>query len=453
MRYIADYTQNLGDLADRVGYRGRSMADMARLGIHIPPGFAISDVVCRRFLETGDIPDEAWEEITEAVAKSAAAFSAIGRPILFAVRSSPRVPMQGVLNAALYLGTTTDLVTELATVSGDELAALVTLGFLESVARLRGVPAARYRALVADLGGHVPASAWDSARVEAIAGGFASLIVDESQRPIPGELAGQLREGIEGVFASWDGREARRFRRRNEIDDDEGMAIVVHPMVFGEGSPDSGAGTVYSRDPHTGERTATGVYAPGESRPGIDLDDPRLGAVGGQPVFGDIAEVARCLEREWRELTRIDFVRERGENWVIAARPAERTAQAAVRVAVELVDEGVLDVNAALLGVEPERLAGLIHPQLVYRAVRGSVGQGCCRGSRCRHRASGLQRGGSDGGRRRRESADPRPSRGASRRSRRCRPSRRVDHQSGWRDFARRRGRSRRRHPFGHRCR
>jgi pyruvate,orthophosphate dikinase len=341
------------------------MADMARLGIHIPPGFAISDVVCRRFLETGEIPDDAWEEIADAVTASGAAFSAIGHPRLFAVRSSPRLPMPGVLNAALYLGTTTELLTELATVSGEELAALVRLGFLESLGKLRGVPSARYHALVADLAGRAPSSTWEQSQIEAIADGYASLIIDESQRPIPGELIGQLREGIEGVFASWDGAEARRFRRRNEIDDDEGMAIVVHPMVFGEGGGDSGAGTVYSRDPNTGEPTVTGAYVAGVSRRKADLDHPGLIPVAGQPVFAEMAEVARRLEIAWCELTRIDFVREHGENWVVGARPAERTAQAAVRVAVELVDEGLLSVDAALLSVEPERLAGMLHPQLV----------------------------------------------------------------------------------------
>jgi len=367
VRYTADYTQDLGDLTVRVGFRGRALADMARLDIRIPPGFAVSDVVCRRFLETGDIPDEAWEEISGALTATADAFAKAGmtRPLIFSVRSSPQAPMPGVLNSALYLGATGEVLAGLAGTDGVDLADVVRLGFLKSLGRLRGVSPARLRALVSDIVGPVPRESWTRPQIVAIADSYESLIADESQRPIPGDLLGQMREGIEAVFASWDGAEARRFRRRREIDDDEGMGIVIHPMIFGEGSEGSGAGTLFSRDPRTGDPTASGLYSSGVSRPGVGFDDPCLAPVAkDDPVYGGLGDVARLLEAEWSDMVRVDFVRERGENWIIAARPSERTAQAAVRVAVDLVDEGTLTVEDALLSIDLELLSGMLHPRL-----------------------------------------------------------------------------------------
>lgn len=379
MRFTADYTQDLGDLADRVGVRARSLADMARLGVRVPPGFAVSDVVCRRFLETGDIPTEAWSEIADALTRAAGDFkvSGVDRPLLFSVRSSPHLSMPGVLNSALYLGASKEVLADLASAQSEGMAALARLGFLDSLGRLRRLPPARYRGIVADLVGPVPAESWTQEQIETIADAYQALIVDESQRPIPDDLLGQLREGIEVVFASWDWTEASRFRRRHGIDDDEGMGIVVHPMIFGEGAADSGAGTMFSRDPRTGAQPAYGFYAPGVSWPRSHSDDPDLDVVNvGEGPCGELAGVLRRLETEWGDLIRLDFVRERGENWVIEARPADRTAQAAVRVAVDLVDEGLLSVDDALLSVDPEQLSGILHPRLAESPDRPPLVRG-----------------------------------------------------------------------------
>jgi len=366
LRFTADYTQELGDLVDRIGVRGRSLADMVRLGVRVPPGFAVSDVVCRRFLETGDIPADAWGEIADALTRAATELemSGVGRPVLFSVRSSPHLPMPGVLNSALYIGATKSVLADLATARGEELAAQARLGFLKSVGRLRGLPPVRYRGVVADLVGPTPAESWTFEQIATIADAYQALVVDESQRPIPDDLLGQLREGIEAVFASWDWTEASRFRRRRGIDDDSGMGIVVHPMIFGEEAIDSGAGTMFSRDPQTGEPPAQGFYSPGVSRPRADFDDPDLSEVLEGPC-SELTGVLARLESEWSDLIRLDFVRERGENWVIEARSAERAAQAAVRVAVGFVDEGLHSIDDALLSVDPERLAGMLHPSLI----------------------------------------------------------------------------------------
>ena len=367
MRFVADYTRPLGDLADRAGLRGRALADLVRLGIRVPPGFVVSDVVCRRFLETGDIPSDAWEEIEAALVTMSHAFASMGvtRPQLFAVRSSPGVAMPGVLNSALYLGATTEVLSMLATAQGPGFAATVRLGILETLGLMRGLSPARYQSLLADVAGPEAQATLTTSQLEALAAAYRDLIVEESQRSIPDDVPGQLREAIESVFASWDRIEARRHRRRHGIADEDGMAVVIHPMIFGELPGDSGAGTVFSRDPVEGTPNVTGIYAPGESRPRVAIDDPRLSEVSATGPGASLVEVVRCLETEWGELVRLDYVCEGGEVWVIDGRVAGRSTQAAVRVAVEFVDEGLHSIEDALLSIDPERLGGILHPRFV----------------------------------------------------------------------------------------
>ncbi|MCP4305840.1 MAG: pyruvate, phosphate dikinase [bacterium] len=368
MKFVCDFGQDLGDLADRVGARARALSEMAALGVPVPPGFAVTDVVCRRFLETGDVPAPAWEEIEAALDRSVAAFHAVGsrRPVLFSVRSSPAREMPAVFNSALYLGTTHTALAELAVWGGQRLAVTARLGFLKAMGRLRGLSPARYTGVVAEVVGPAPRSSWGEDDLTSICDAYEALVVDESQRPIPQDVNGQVLEGIEAVFASWNTLEARRFRRAKGIDDDDGMGIVVHPMIFGETDTDSGAGVAFSRDPGDGSPGLTGVYTPSISRPQSQTGYPGLDSLQQiDPVaFGVVVDATTRLESERRDMVRLDFVRERGQLWVIEARPADRTAEAAVRCAVDLVDEGMIEPADALRSVDPETLAGMLHPRL-----------------------------------------------------------------------------------------
>ncbi len=379
MRYTADYTLELGALSDRCGLRGLSLADMAELGIRVPPGFVVSDVVSRRFLETGDIPEEAWAEVTNAVAKCGDALTDLGveRPMLFSVRSSPAAPMPGVLNSALYIGVTESTVAALDEWGGPGAGVVARLGHLKSVGRLRSVPPARYQGVIADVVGPTPRPQWTTDEIEAINDAYEAIVIDESQRPLATDLAAQLREGIEGVCASWDGTEARAYRRRHRIPDDIGMALVIHPMILGLG-PASGAGTAFSRDPDSGRPGLTGVYSPGLSRPRSQRDYPGFADLQADnaDALAEITAATALLEQRRRDLVRADFVVERGVPWLIEARDADRTAEAAVRVAVDMVDEGMVSSAEALARVDPERLAGMLHPRLAQAPDSDPLAEG-----------------------------------------------------------------------------
>jgi pyruvate,orthophosphate dikinase len=379
MKYVCDYTDELGSLGNRVGARARALAEMASLGFPVPPGFAISNVACRRFLETGDLPDEAWSEVTDAIEVAVAAFRRVGppRPVLFSVRSSPAIDMPGLFNSALYLGATDSALEELAVWGGETLALHSRLGFLKSIGRLRGLSPVRYSSVVAEVAGVAARQDWSDAETAAVCDAYEALVVDESQRPIPGDLEGQLLEGVEAVFASWDGLEARRFRARRGVSDDDGMGVIVHPMILGDVG-DSGAGVVFSRDPGDGNAAVTGSYSPGVSRPTSGVSETALDflAAADSAAHEKLTAAVLTLERARQDMMRLDFVREQGKLWMIEARPAERTPEAAVRVAVDMVDEGLTTRETALRAVDPERLTGMLHPRLKSEPDRDAIAHG-----------------------------------------------------------------------------
>lgn len=368
MRYVADYGAGLGDLAERSGARGRALTEMASLGLPVPPGFVVSDIACRRFLETGDIPSAAWGEVLDALDRSADTVRATDadRPVLYSVRSSPAMDMPGLFNSALYLGCTPDSLDQLERWGGHRLALTARLGFLKAIGRLRGLPAAHYSMVVADVAGPIARPDWSDEQVGEVCEAYESVVTDVSQRPLPTDTESQVREGIESVFASWDRAEAHRFRRVRGLSDDDGMGVVVHPVIFGEADERSGAGYVVSRNPEDGSPEVTGLYQQGTDRPTVNpptVDLERLQSESPDD-YHLVTDAVTRLELGRGQVMRLDFVRERGEIWLIEARPAERSAESAVRVAVDMVDEGLISRERALLAVEPESLDGMLHPRL-----------------------------------------------------------------------------------------
>jgi pyruvate,orthophosphate dikinase len=351
---------------------------MGRLGLPVPPGFAITDVACRRFLETGDLPEGAWEEARAALEGTVAAFAALdpARPVLLSVRSSPARSMPGLFNAALYLGATDESLAQLATWGGSRLALEARLGFLKTLGRLRGLSPARFNGIVAEIAG--PAAEWTDEQIAAICDAYAAVVIDVSQRPIPQDLPGQVLEGIEAVFASWDGLEARRFRRARHLSDDEGMGVVVHPTIFGELGESSGAGSAFSRNPDTGEPGLAGIFSPGVNRPRSQQHHPGLEPLRAVDPgrYEDVAAAVAVLERERKDLIRVDFVLEQGRLWFIEARSADRTAAAAVRTAVDMVGDGLIDRHHALRSVDPEGLAEMLHPRLIATPAPAPIAVG-----------------------------------------------------------------------------
>ncbi len=360
MNHVWDFGTASDADATHLGARGRMLSGLHGRGYAVPPGFVVGDVACRRFLQAGEIPAETWDGIVAAVARLEADLPE-GRPMLLAVRSSPPVPMPMLLARALNVGVNPDTLERLGEWGPPGFAARLHLDFLRGLAATRRVP--RHR--VDTIAGSAP----PGRSVEALvsdADALETLIVEESQKPVPGDLLAQLREGIEAVFASWDDGAARAFRRRHGVSDDLGTSAVVHVMVFGSGGPDSGAGVAFSRDPETGRPEPAGVFVSGVERLEPMAVYPALGAIASEApdVHAEVSGILDELEASSQDMVRIDYVCERGSLWLLDARPGERSARAAVRIAVDLVDQGSVGEEEALLRVDPDALDEMLHARL-----------------------------------------------------------------------------------------
>jgi len=347
MRFVWDFAEALPDASDHLGMRGRTMRDLAASGLPVPAGFTVSDLACRRFLGSGELPPKAWDQIAEAVGRLRAA-SPLGRPLLLAVRSSPPVPMPGILASARFVGVNPESRAALAAWASPGFARSVQTEFLKGLAALRQVPRHRVEGVLAD-----------PELLEA-------LIVEESQRAVPVDPLTQLREGIEAVLASWDSTEARRWRWRHDVADEVGTSVIVHSMMFGSSGEGSGSGVAFSRNPETGDSAPVVVFAAGSDTP-VDTGPGGLDELEetSPRAARSLLDIVSRLDDEAGDMMRVDFVCERGLLWLLEARPGERSARAGVQIAVDLAESGRIDRDQALLRVDADSLETMLHDRII----------------------------------------------------------------------------------------
>ena len=364
-----------------LGSKGANLAEMTNIGIPVPPGFTVSTAVCHRYLAERTLPAEVRDEVRAAVARleqtTGRTFGGTESPLLVSVRSGSPVSMPGMMDTILNLGLTHDTADALARQSGNAAFAFdsyrrLVQGYGDVVFGLRpdareGDPfeavmdAARTRHGVAreiDL----PAD-----ELRAVVERFRALVARMGGRPFPEDPWEQLWGAIEAVFRSWQNRRAVDYRRVNRIPDHLGTAVSVVTMVYGNMGEDSGTGVAFTRNPSTGEPTLYGeflVNAQGEDVvAGIRDPEPIDAMTNCLPdAFAQLRETAARLERHFRNMQDIEFTVERGRLYLLQTRTGKRTGKAAVRIAVDMVREGLLTKEEALLRVDPDQLDQLLHP-------------------------------------------------------------------------------------------
>lgn len=329
------------DLGHLLGGKGAGLAEMtAALGFNVPPGFTISVPVCRDYSANGwpaDLDAELEAHVERLGELMGRRLGDPTDPLLVAVRSGAPVSMPGMLDTVLNLGINDETVGGLAICSGDEHFAWDSYRrFLEMFAgtvmgvgheALTGVPAG---ATTDQLRAHVELL---KKEIAACAG-----------RPVPSDPTQQLREAIEAVFRSWDSERARAYRKHEGIDEDMGTGCNIQAMVFGNRGADSGTGVVFTRDPSTGEPTPFGDYLPcaqGEDVvAGNSRTKPLVFLAEHQPdAYDDLLSALRKLELHYRDICDVEFTVENGKLWLLQTRIGKRGAVAAVRIAVDLVDD------------------------------------------------------------------------------------------------------------------
>ena len=374
-RWVMPFADGDASMRELLGGKGANLAEMARIGLPVPPGFIVTTAACREFRAAGEVPAGLFDQVDAALADLEAA---TGRrlgdpdaPLLLSVRSGAVFSMPGMMDTVLDLGASDATVPGLIAMGDEAFAWDATRRFTELFGRVvLGVESHVFDAVLTD------AIAQAGVRDERDLTGaqLADVVarqraaVEEHGIAFPDDPREQLRLAIVAVFRSWDGARAKAYRRVEGIDDDLGTAVSIQTMVFGNLDLRSATGVAFTRDPATGERTPYGdflVGAQGEDVvAGTRHPEPLAGLAADFPdQHAELLGHLDTLERHYRDLCDIEFTIEADRLWMLQTRVGKRSAAAALRMAVEMVDEGLITPDEAVARVTPAQLEQLLHPR------------------------------------------------------------------------------------------
>ncbi|WMW23384.1 pyruvate, phosphate dikinase [Methanolobus mangrovi] len=375
-------TEGKNSMKDLLGGKGANLAEMANLGIPVPPGFTITTEVCLLYLDKGVYPTEVIDQINNAILKlekvTGKKFGNNENPLLISVRSGARVSMPGMMDTVLNLGLNDDTVAGLAKKTGNERFAY------DSYRRFLTM----FGDVVLDIQHHKFESALSEKKqklgvvldtdlnADALKGlveTFKSIIRDETGKDFPQDPRKQLQMAIDAVFNSWNNQRAITYRRLNNIPGEWGTAVNVQSMVYGNMGETSGTGVAFTRDPATGDKRFFGEYlmnAQGEDVvAGIRTPESIVTLENTMPEsYAKLEEIYKKLENHFSDMQDIEFTIEEGKLFMLQTRAGKRTAAAALKIAVDMVNEGLIDKRTALMRVSPEQIDRLLHPTIDSQA-------------------------------------------------------------------------------------
>ncbi|HEY7590005.1 MAG TPA: pyruvate, phosphate dikinase [Candidatus Limnocylindrales bacterium] len=388
-RYIyawgGGHAEGNAGMRDLLGGKGAGLAEMTAAGLPVPPGFTITTEACNDYFAAGErLPDGLWDDVLDAVKEvereTGKGFGDPTNPLLVSVRSGAKFSMPGMMDTVLNLGLNERTLEGLVKLTGNERFGWDAYRrFIQMFGRIvMGVEAERFdHALEArkqERGAHqdTDLSADD---LRALAGEFKRIVREATGRDFPEDPYEQLDLAIKAVFASWFGQRARDYRKFNKIPDDLGTAVNVVTMVFGNMGDDSGTGVAFTRDPNTGEKVLYGEYltnAQGEDVVAGIRTAPKIAQMQQDmpEVYGEFQRIGERLEKHYRDVQDLEFTIERGRLYMLQTRSAKRTAAAAVKIAVDMVEEGIITRDEALNRIEPAHVDQLLRDQFDPAALK-----------------------------------------------------------------------------------
>ena len=379
MRYVFDFGESSEGGRELLGGKGIGLAEMTQLGVPVPDGFTITTEACRAYLRGGgEVPagldDEIEEHIVALEQRTGKGFGDDRDPLLVSVRSGAAVSMPGMMDSILNLGLNDVAVEGLATSTGNPRFALDSYRRLIQMYGevVDGVDGQRLEQALTDMKSARGVSQdvdLEADDLRELVATFAAIYEEETRRSFPQDPREQLRHAYRAVFESWNAPRAKVYRRANDIADDIGTAVNVVQMVFGNRGESSGTGVCFTRDPSTGERRLYGEFlsnAQGEDVvAGIRTPEPIERMHERMPnAFDQLVDTLERLESHYRDLQDIEFTVEEGTLYLLQTRTGKRTATAALRVAAEMVDEGLISREEAVARIDPAQLDQLLHPMI-----------------------------------------------------------------------------------------
>jgi pyruvate,orthophosphate dikinase len=390
-KWVYLFDEGNRDMRELLGGKGAGLAEMTKAGLPVPPGFTVTTEACLAYYSAGHtFPEGMWDQVLSAMKetekKTGKGFGDPKNPLLVSVRSGARVSMPGMMDTVLNVGLNPETVQGLAELSGNERFAY------DSYRRLISM----FGRVVKDVPGELFDEVFDAYRARTEGGGDTDLTVDmlkeivaeykaiykrELGQDFPDDVYQQLSEAIEAVFMSWFGNKAVTYRRLNKLPDDWGTAVNVCTMVFGNMGEESGTGVAFTRDPSTGEKHLFGEYlanAQGEdvvagTRTPLHIEELQR---ANPTIYSQFLEVAQGLERHYRDMQDMEFTVERGKLWMLQTRSGKRTARAAIKIAVDMVNEGLITKEEAVQRIEPSQVDAMLHPSFDQKAKDEAISRG-----------------------------------------------------------------------------
>ena len=392
-KYLYLFSEGNKDMREILGGKGANLAEMTNAGMPVPQGFTISTEACTQYYKDGrQINEEIMADIYEYIGKmeeiTGKKFGDVKNPLLVSVRSGARASMPGMMDTILNLGLNDEVVEGLAAKTSnprfayDSYRRFVQM-FSDVVMELSKSDFEKIIDEMKEAKGVKLDTELDADDMKALVAKFKDLYKSKMGSDFPADPKVQLIEAVKAVFRSWDNPRANVYRRMNEIPYDWGTAVNVQAMVFGNSGNKSGTGVAFTRNPATGEKALFGEYlinAQGEDVvAGIRTPSPIAHLKDQMPeVYDQFVEIATRLENHYKDMQDMEFTIEDGKLYMLQTRNGKRTAAAALKIAVDLVDEGMIDEREAVLRVEPKQLDSLLHPQFDAEALKKAevIGKG-----------------------------------------------------------------------------
>jgi pyruvate,orthophosphate dikinase len=402
-KWVYRFEEGNKDMRDLLGGKGAGAAEMTRAGLPVPSGFTITTACCNAYYVNNSFPDGMLEQVTGALAKveenTGKRFGDPANPLLVSVRSGAKFSMPGMMDTILNLGVTDEVVQGLARLSGDERFAWDAYRrFIQMFGKTARDIGKRRAGETGEAGEDenpfeeaLEASKKDAGvaldsdlsadQLRGLVEDYKRIYRDALGEDFPQDPRAQLEAAIQAVFRSWMNPRAKAYRKNERIPDDLGTAVNVQTMVFGNMGDDSGTGVAFTRNPITGAKELYGDYllnAQGEDVVAGIRKTERIDALRRElpEVHRQFEEIARQLENHYRDVQDLEFTIERGKLYMLQTRAAKRTAEAAINIAVDMVDEGLISEPEAVMRVEPRQVETLLHRRIDPNAQVEEIGKG-----------------------------------------------------------------------------